>query len=232
MSLILNEHDFDKIIDVPIDGVRISGDLETPIAEEALKNDKRIDKIIIPASCISRRLNKIASEILIDYKNINSIDIVVVLTGAVIFASDLSRFLYTAGGINADFHLVKTSVYQGEIKKDNEEQREVRMLLPVGDIAKRDILIIEDIIDQGFTLSWLTKHLKHEKNANSVRICTLLNKKLDNPTPAVKQIRDNLHIDYSGFSIPDCWVAGYGIDTAGNFRNMPFIITVNEEYYR
>jgi len=232
MSLILNEYDFDKIIDVPLDGVRMSGDLETPIIEEALKNDKRIDRIIIPESCISRRVNKIASKILRDCKNINSIDIVVVLTGAIIFASDLSRSLYTAGGINADFHLVKTSVYEGEIKKDNEEKREVRMLLPTGDIAKRDILIIEDIIDQGFTLSWLTEHLKREKKANSVKICTLLDKKLDNPTPSVKQIRENLHIDYSGFSIPDCWVAGYGIDTADNFRNMPFIITVNEEYYK
>jgi len=232
MSLILNEHDFDKIIGVPIDGVRMTGDLKTAIAEEALKNDKRIDKIIIPESCISRRINKIASEILTDYKNINSIDIVIVLTGAMIFASDLSRFLYTIGGIDTNFHFVKTSVYQGEIKKDNEEQREVRMLLPADDIAKRDILIIEDIIDQGFTLSWLAKHLKHEKNANSVRICTLLDKKLDNPTPAVKQIRESLRIDYSGFSIPDYWVAGYGIDTAGNFRNMPFIITVNEEYYK
>ena len=232
MSLILSEHDFNKTIDVPPDGVRLDGDLDTPRLEEALKNDKRIDKILIPESCILKRISRLAPEILRDYKNTDSIDIVAVLTGAVLFASDLSRLLYTAGGINTNLHFVKTSVYEKEIKKDNEEQREVRILMPAGDIAQKDILVIEDIVDQGFTLSWLTEYFRHEKKANSVRICALLDKKLDKPTPNVKQIREKLHIDYSGFSIPDRWISGYGIDTAGHFRNMPFIITVNEEYYR
>jgi len=232
MSLILNEHDFDRIIDVPPDGIRLIGDLETPQAEEALKNDKRIDKIIIPESCLLRRVNKLASEILRDYKNADSIDMVVVLTGAIIFASDLSRFLYSVGRINTDFHFVKTSVYEGEIKKDNEEHREVRILLPTGDIAKKNVLIVEDIVDQGFTLSWLIKYLKDEKDVNSVKVCVLLDKKLDNPTPDVKQTRDNLRVDYVGFSIPDRWVVGYGCNTTDGFRNMPFIATVNEEYYK
>jgi len=232
MSLILDEHDFDKIIDVPLDGVRMAGDLETLQIEKTLKDDKRVDRVIIPESCLSRRVNGIAMEILKDYKNTNSIDIVVVLTGAILFASDISRFLYTAGKINTDFHFVKTSVYEGEIKKNAEEQREVKIFLSTDDIAGKDILIIEDIVDQGFTLSWLTKYLKYEKNVNSVRICVLLNKKLDAPAPGVKQLRESLHVNYSGFSIPDRWVAGYGSNVADSFRNMPFIITINEKYYK
>ncbi|MCL2026622.1 MAG: hypothetical protein FWG92_07450, partial [Leptospirales bacterium] len=144
MSLILDKYDFDKIIEVPLDGIRMAIDIETPMIEESLKNDKRIDKIIIPEICLSKRIKNVASEVLRDYKKTDTINIVVVLAGGILFASDFSRLLYSIGGIDADFHFVKTSVYEGEVKKDNECQREVKILLPVDNIAKKDILIVED----------------------------------------------------------------------------------------
>ena len=232
MSLILDKYDFDTIIKVPPEGVRMAIDIETPMIEDSLKKDKRIDKILIPEICLSKRINKIASEVLKDYSKEDTLNIVVVLSGGILFASDFSRLLYSISAVNTDFHFIKTSVYEGEIKKDNEEQREVKVVLPINDIAKKDILIVEDIVDQGFTLSWLIDYLKNEKNVNSVRTCVLLNKQLENPSPNVKQLRENLHIDYSGFYIPDRWVAGYGCDVADSFRNMPFIVTINEEYYK
>lgn len=232
MSFILHEYDFKYTINVPPGGVMEINDNETPLIEEQIKADKRIDKIIIPESVIARRVKRLASEIIRDYGNKN-IDILVVLTGAIIFASDLGRAIYTIGEANVNYHLVKTSVYGGDIKKNgDEEDREVRILMPPGNISGRDIIIVEDIVDQGFTLTWLSGYLLSEKKINSLRICSLLDKSLENPSDNIMKQRDKLRIDYAGFRITDRWIAGYGIDTADTFRNLPFIITVNEEYYK
>ncbi|NMB66391.1 MAG: hypoxanthine phosphoribosyltransferase, partial [Spirochaetes bacterium] len=90
---------------------------------------------------------------------------------------------------------------------------------------------VEDIADQGFTLSWLKNYLLHERNAKSLKICSLLYKRLDNPSQEVQNIRRQLDIDYIGFTVPDVWVAGYGIDAAYEYRHLPFIVRVNEEYF-
>ncbi|RLI61764.1 MAG: hypothetical protein DRO88_12635, partial [Promethearchaeia archaeon] len=90
-----------------------------------------------------------------------------------------------------------------------------------------------DIIDQGFTLNALMNYLVKNKKVNSVKICSLLLKKLENPSKEVKQSRKNIesHLDFIGFTVPDIWVAGYGIDASDDFRSLPFIIGVNEKFY-
>jgi hypoxanthine-guanine phosphoribosyltransferase len=79
----------------------------------------------------------------------------IVLTGAIFFAVDLGRELYDSAAINERFHLIKTSVYGDTIKKSEEHQREVKLELEPKGIADQDILVVEDITDQGFTLSSL-----------------------------------------------------------------------------
>ncbi|MDH5467993.1 MAG: hypothetical protein OEY25_11295, partial [Candidatus Aminicenantes bacterium] len=66
---------------------------------------------------------------------------------------------------------------------------------------------------------------------NSLKVCVLFNKVLKNPTKEVRKIKEKLAIDYLGFEIPDRWIAGYGIDAGGDFRHLPYIITVREDYY-
>ncbi len=93
------------------------------------------------------------------------------------------------------------------------------------------MLLIEDIVDQGFTLFEVREKLLEEQNPKSLKICVLLNKILKNPTKEVREIKNKLFLDYLGFEIPDRWIAGYGIDAGEDFRHLPFIISVKEKYY-
>lgn len=173
-----------------------------------------------------------AEEISRDYGDVKDLEVLVVLTGAFIYASDMGRAIYEAGAINTRFHMIKTSVYDKAIKSTGEQYRAVEMTLAPQDIDNRDILVVEDITDQGFTMTWLLDYLKNERYVNSIRTCSLLTKRLDNPTDEVKKLRDELVVDYTGFDIEDIWISGYGIDTAHDFRNIPHIVGINEEHFR
>ena len=85
------------------------------------------------------------------------------------------------------------------------------------------ILIIEDIVDTGLTLSRLKTFLRHERGAASVRFCALLNK----PERRLPKLRKSLNIDYTGFCIPNLFVVGMGLDCAERFRELPFVAVVN-----
>jgi hypoxanthine phosphoribosyltransferase len=177
-------------------------------------------------------VSAMAGEIARDYRADKPLHVVVVLTGAIFFAADLSRELYDRAGITARLHLIKTSVYNDTIKKPDELYRSVKLEFAPKDIEGEDILVIEDILDQGFTLTWLKKYLLLERKVSSVRICCLLDKILKSPSPEISKMREQLRIDYTGFRIPDLWVAGYGVDAAQDLRNLPCIASVNEFLYR
>jgi hypoxanthine phosphoribosyltransferase len=200
--------------------------------KERLKRDRRIKNILIPKECLDKRISAMAEEIAGDYPPDRDLHVMVVLTGAIFFTTDLGRELYSRAGINARLHLIKTSVYDETIKKSAERFRAVRLELPPKDIEGKDILVIEDIADQGFTLTWLKNYLLFERKVSSVRICCLLYKELQKPTAEVKKMREQLQIDYIGFKIPDVWVAGYGIDVAQELRNLPCIVAIDESLYQ
>jgi hypoxanthine phosphoribosyltransferase len=227
---ILKENDYSDIITVPATGVIHHGSEDEYL--NFLEGDRRIDTMLIPEECINRRVRSLAAEIIRDNHGKAPLDLLVVATGAIIFASDLCREIYRQSGTHTTLHLIKTSVYDTSVKNSAEEYRAVKLLLEPGDVRDRNLIIVEDIIDQGFTLTWMTRYLKEERMAASARVCTLLNKTLADPTEKVRQLRLNLNIDYTGFIIEDRWVAGYGIDTADGFRNLPCIVTINEDYYR
>jgi hypoxanthine phosphoribosyltransferase len=229
----LREEDYNSIITVNENGVYDASLGESAVTEiiEILKRDKRIEQLLIPDLCIEKRIGALAREIHNDFSQSDQLNILVVLTGAFMFAADMGRALYSHYGMKAIYHLIKTSVYDKKIKETNEEYRAVQLELAPKNIEGKDILLIEDITDQGFTLTWLLNYLKQERGVNSVKTCSLLNKILTAPSAEVKELRKNLNVDYIGFNIPDVWVAGYGVDAGHDFRNLPFIISVDESYY-
>ena len=167
-----------------------------------------------------------------DYENNYEITVLVVLKGAFVFAADLIREIHNAGHLNLKLEFIAVSTYGNQIKNLGEKMRGVKILLEPDNISGKDILIVEDIIDQGFTLSAIREYLLKIKKAKSVSTCVLLEKDLINPSKEVSTLRENYNCDYTGFNVADQWVAGYGTDAAGDLRHFPFIVVVNEEYYK
>ncbi|MHA1718264.1 MAG: phosphoribosyltransferase [Promethearchaeota archaeon] len=234
-SKIIHLDDYMNTINVPYEGIQDFEEKEDKIKEkyQNLFSDNRFKLLLIPEISLQKRIQNLAKLIIKNNVNKGRIDFLIVLTGAFIFGADLSREIYKISETEVFFHTVKLSTYQNEIKKKGEISREVKFELEPIDIENRDIIIIEDIIDQGFTLNALMNYLVKNKKVNSVKICSLLLKKLENPSKEVKQSRKNIesHLDFIGFTVPDIWVAGYGIDASDDFRSLPFIIGVNEKFY-
>ena len=232
---IINSDEYGNIIDVPIEGIQDFEEKEDQNLKKYhnLYSDMRFKSLLIPEKSLQKRIQHLAQLIVKNHENKSRFDFLIVLTGAFIFGADLSREIYKISGIDVFIHSVKLSTYQDEVKRKGEINRQVRFELEPLNIEKRDIIIIEDIIDQGFTLNALMDYLVKKKKVNSVKICSLLLKKLDNPSQEVKQSRKNIenNLDFIGFTVPDIWVAGYGIDASNDFRSLPFIIGVNEDFY-
>lgn len=201
------------------------------VIETQIEMDPRLGRLLISENCVQKRTFALARQIIADYKG-STFELLPVLTGAFMFTADLARALYRLGVLDLRFYFMKLSTYQSDIKSREEKVRAVRTQLEPGDLEGKDIIIVEDIVDQGYTLKYLREMLLVEKKVASVRVCSLLVKELNDPPPAVAAIRSSLTIDYAGFSIPDVWVAGYGIDAANEFRHIPYIVVVNEDFYR
>ena len=141
--------------------------------------------------------------------------LVSVLKGSVIFMADLMRAITIP--ISIDF--MSVSSYNSGTKTSGV----VRILKDLDhDLSGYDVLIVEDILDSGLTLSYLTNVLK-QRNVNSIRICTLLDK------PDRRQV--DIRPDYSCFIVPDEFVVGYGLDYNQYYRNLPYIGILKREVY-
>lgn len=194
----------------------------------------KIDQIIIPEFHLKKRIRALAEEICKDYKKTKEINLVTILKGAFIFASDLGREIYNISGLKGPeihFDFIKAVTYGDEIKHSEEPERNVTIELKPKNLKGKNVLLIEDIVDQGFTLFEIQKKLLAEEKLQSLRTCVLLSKILKNPSKKVRELRNKLVIDYLGFEIPDRWIAGYGIDAGEDFRHLPFVLTVKEDYY-
>lgn len=177
-----------------------------------MRND--IDEILISAEEIDAKIKEIGAEISKDYAGKNLL-LVSVLKGSVIVMSDLMRAIT----IPARIDFMSVSSY-GEGSKTSGV---VRILKDLDvNIKGLDVLIVEDILDSGMTLSYLMKILK-ERDPNSVRIMTLLDK------PERRKVE--VEIDYVGFAIPDKFVVGYGLDYAEKYRNLPYLGVLKPEIY-
>jgi hypoxanthine phosphoribosyltransferase len=176
------------------------------------EHDEAMDvrEVLFTASEIERRVNELGSAISRDYAGKEPL-FVGVLKGVTCFMADLMR--HTALPLSVDFMTI--SSYEGD------RSGAVRIIQDLSEnIAGRDVLVIEDIIDTGMTLNHLLKQLAARGPA-SLRVCTLLDKR-------VRRLV-NLPLDYVGFEVPDEFVVGYGLDHRQRFRNLPFIATLRPE---
>ncbi|MBR3210614.1 MAG: hypoxanthine phosphoribosyltransferase [Bacilli bacterium] len=164
-------------------------------------------RVLIDEETIQKRIHQLAESINHDYEG-KDLTLICILKGSLYFFSDLSRRI--KGDPLIEFMRVKS--YEGE---NSTGIIEIRVDLDQS-IKGKDVLIIEDIIDSGNTLSYLKTYLK-DKKPNSIRICTLL----DKPDRRDKKIKIN--VDYVGFTIKDRFVIGYGLDLDEQYRAIPEI---------
>ncbi len=177
-----------------------------------MKND--ILDVLITEEELREKIKELGKIITEDYKD-KDIMLVGVLKGCVLFLSDLSREIKLP--LSMDFMVVSS---YGNSTKSSGVVRIIKDLEK--DIAGKDVLIVEDIVDTGLTLNYLVDYLK-SRNANSVKVCTLLEK----PDRRIANVR----MDYVGFHIPDEFVVGYGLDYNEIYRNLPFVCVLKPEVY-
>jgi hypoxanthine phosphoribosyltransferase len=165
----------------------------------------KLGRELLSAQSIQTRVRELASEISRDYASIERpLVLLSVLKGSVCFATDLSRSLT----VPVNFDYVAVSSYGS----GTESSGHVQLLKDLTmDVAGRDVLMIEDIIDTGLTTSFLFEHVRRHRPA-SLKLCVLLNKQERRVTP--------VPIAYKGFDIPNHFVVGYGLDFDELYRNL------------
>lgn len=173
-----------------------------------------IQEILFSEEQLAKRVSELAEQINRDYAD-KEILLISVLRGSFIFMADLARKITRP--CRVDFMSVSsygkgsTSSGQVQITKDLSE-----------DISGLHVIVVEDILDSGNTLSYLLRLLE-QRHPASIRLCTLLDK------PDRRKVEVAVH--YSGFTIPDAFVVGYGLDYAERYRNLPYIGILKPEVY-
>ena len=160
--------------------------------------EKDIQEVLFTQEELEKRVRELAAQITADYQG-KEIILISVLRGSFVFMAVSSY----GGGTS--------STGQVQITKDLS-----------GDISGKHVIVVEDILDSGNTLSYLLKLLEQRKPA-SIRLCTLL----DKPERRTKPVE----VSYSGFTIPDAFVVGYGLDYAEHYRGLPYIGILKPEVY-
>jgi hypoxanthine phosphoribosyltransferase len=168
-------------------------------------------EVMISAEEIQQKIKELGAAIARDYAG-RKPELICVLKGAMVFMSDLIRAI--------DLELSIDFIAVSSYGKDTRSTGEVRIIKDLDEpLGGRDIILVEDILDTGLTLSYLVNSF-HARGATSVKIVTLLNKP--------ERRKAQVDADYVGFTIPDKFVVGYGLDFAERYRNLPFIGVVKE----
>lgn len=170
--------------------------------------------ILISEEEIAKRVKELGKQLTEDYKG-KELLVVGILKGCMLFLSDLVRTIDLP--LTLDFMVVSS---YGATTKSSGVVRIVKDL--EREIEGKDVLIVEDIVDTGLTLSYLVENFK-ARNPKSVKVCSLL----DKPDRRKAQV----DIQYIGFKIPDEFVVGYGLDYGENYRNLPFVCVLKPEVY-
>jgi len=174
-----------------------------------------IDHIIVSEEDIQKRVDFLGETITEDYKDSEKILLLGLLRGSVMFMTDLMRKIKRP--MTLDFMSVSSyagSSSSGFVRIDSDHKT---------NIAGWDVILVDDIVDTGHTINTVRK-LLNDRNPRSIKICALLDK------PDRHKVE--FDIDYLGFSIPDYFVVGYGLDLDEKGRNLPYIASVNLERYK
>ena len=173
--------------------------------------------VLVSPEEISSIVDRLGAEIQATYENSNRrLVMVVILKGSMPFAADLMKRLT----LPIELEFMKVSSYGAGTKTSGEIK--ISLDLNRDDLQDIDLLVVEDIVDSGRTLSRLTQLLKN-RNAHSVRTCTLLDK------PSRREVE--FVPDFCGATIPDEFVVGYGLDYDEKYRNLPFVGVLKREVY-
>lgn len=171
-----------------------------------------IEQVIVTTEQLQSRVQTLGSQIAADYAG-KSLHLVTILRGGLFFLTDLARAIVLPLSLDC----------LGISSYDPRQPGTVRITKDLDDnIQGRNVLIVEDIIDTGLTLSYIRRNLLVREPA-SLKICTLL----DRPYRRIVDIP----VDYVGFEIPDTFVVGYGLDWRGQYRNLPYIAMLKPERY-
>ncbi len=177
--------------------------------------EKDIKKVLFTKEEIKARIEEMGKQITEDYKDAKSLLVVGILKGSCLFYADLIREI----NLPIEIEFMSVSSYQDSSMSSGE----VRIIKDVSStVALKHVLFVEDIIDTGFTMSKVME-MFHERGAASVKLCSLLSK------PDRRKVE--ISIDYLGFTIPDEFVIGYGLDFAERYRNLPFVGVLDESVY-
>jgi hypoxanthine phosphoribosyltransferase len=174
-----------------------------------------ISEILMSEEQIAARVADLGRRLDDDYRG-RRVHLIGILTGAVVFLSDLVRRLT----VETTFDFMAVSSYGGSAATSGV----VRFVKDLNeDIAGRDVVVVEDIVDTGLTLQYLLGSL-WSRGPSSLRVAVLLDK------PSRRQVQ--VPLDYVGFTIPDHFVVGYGLDYAGRYRQFPYVGILRPEVYR
>jgi len=173
-----------------------------------------IEKCLVSQEDIAQKVAEMGEQLSADYVDKNLV-VVGILKGAVVFLSDLIRQIKIP--LYLDFMAVSS------YGSSTESSGVVRILKDLDNsIEGKDVLIVEDIVDSGLTLKYLLENLQ-ARRPNSVKVCTLLDKQARRTIP--------IDIQYSGFTIPDEFAVGYGLDYNNKYRNLPGVYVLKKEIY-
>ena len=174
----------------------------------ALAYERYLQEVLIDEATLQKRIAELGARISQDYADCKDLLLLCILKGGVMFLSDLSRHIQTPHMIDfmaASSYGLGARQASGSVRID----MDLRM-----DVKGKHVLVVEDIIDSGYTLSFVIKTLRNREPA-SLRLCALLNKQ--------SRREVDIQVDYIGFDIENKYVFGYGLDLDERFRNLPFV---------
>ncbi|MCC8127040.1 MAG: hypoxanthine phosphoribosyltransferase [Clostridiales bacterium] len=170
-------------------------------------------RILLTEEEVDQRINEIAAQISRDYEE-KAVHLICILKGGVFFTCELAKRIEVP--VSLDF--MSVSSYGADTKSSGV----VKIIKDLDEpLTDKHVLIVEDIIDSGRTLAYLTEVLKQRGPAD-IRICTLLDK-------PERRVKKQVKVDYTCFTIPDEFVVGYGLDYAQKYRNLPYIGVIETE---
>lgn len=173
-----------------------------------------LEKVLFSKEQLAKRIKELAEQLDKDYAGKTPL-MVAILKGSVMFFTDLIREMT----LSLEIDFMSISSYGSGVKSSGE----VKMIKDLDNkIEGKDVIIVEDIVDSGYTMKYLT-HLLEARNPSSIKICALLDK------PSRRET--DVAVDYKGFEVGNEFVVGYGLDYAARYRNIPFIGILKRSVY-
>lgn len=177
-----------------------------------------LSEILYTHEQINNKIKELSKEINEYYKDKENILYVPIMDGSIVFSANLLMEL------DFNLHVRTTKITSYADATSSNKEPKLLIHIPMDLVKGKNILVVDDLVDSGHTLSMFLDYLKN-MGANDVKLCTLFKKE-------IQSREKEIFVDFLGFIIPNKWVAGYGIDSQGNFRNLKDFGIVNKKYIK